>query len=123
MIDISVFVEEGIIEVTVHGKLEAVDLESIIPKADEIIEQEGKVKGLLLQIEEFSGWDHVHTFLEHIKIIKAHHRLIERVAAVSDKSWQKLMPNLVSLFVKADVKTFNCSQLETARQWLRGGYV
>lgn len=121
MVEINVMADECVIEVTVHGKLESVDLESIASKADEIIAHEGRIKGLVLNIAEFSGWDRLHTFLEHLKIIKTHHKHVERIAAVGDASWQKLLPNLTSLFVKADVRTFNVSQIESAQKWVRGG--
>jgi hypothetical protein len=120
MVEINVLADEGVIEVTVHGKLEAVDLESIASKADEVIAEEGGIKGLVLNIAEFSGWDSLHTFLEHMKIIKGHHKFVERIAAVGDASWQKLLPNLTSLFIKADVRTFNVTQIEAAQKWVRG---
>jgi hypothetical protein len=121
MVEIHVQADEGVIEVTVHGKLESVDLESIASKADEIIAQEGRIQGLVLNISEFGGWDSLHTFLEHMKIIKGHHKHVERIAAVGDASWQKLLPNLTSLFVKADVRTFNVSHIASAQEWVRGG--
>ncbi len=45
---------------------------------------------------------------------------IERVAAVGNKSWQRLLPKLVPLFVKAEPRYFDVEEIDVAMQWVRG---
>lgn len=120
MIDLKARESEGVVEVTVHGKLESIDFEKAGPIVDDMIEHQGKIKGLVLNITDFHGWEGLHALLTHLRFVKAHHRFIERVAAVGDKKWQELLPNLVSHFVKAEPRYFPVEKIEDAREWARG---
>jgi len=42
MIDFKPFIEDGMVEGKVHGKLESVDFKKIAPVVDEMIEHRGK---------------------------------------------------------------------------------
>ncbi len=120
MIDFKPFVDEGVVEVKVHGRLESVDFQNVGPVMDEMIEHRGKIKGLLLNITEFEGWNGVQALVTHLKFVKAHHQYIERVAAVGNKVWMQVFPKLVSIFVKAEPRYFDIDQLDAARKWVRG---
>ncbi len=120
MIDFKPFVDEGVVEVKVHGKLESVDFQKVGPVVDEMIEHRGKIKGLLLNITEFEGWDGVQALMTHLKFVKAHHQYIKRVAAVRNKAWLKVIPKIISVFVKAEPRYFDIDQLDAARKWVRG---
>ena len=49
MIEFKPFVNEGVVEVRVHGMLESVDFQNIAPVVDEMIEHQGKIRGLFAQ--------------------------------------------------------------------------
>ena len=120
MIEVKPFIEDGVVEVIVHGKLESIDFQKVGPVMDEMIEHKGKIKGLLLNITEFEGWAGIEALMTHLKFVKAHHQYIERVAAVGNNAWMLLIPKLVSLFVKAEPRYFDIKNLEQAQKWVRG---
>ncbi len=119
MIEFKPFVEEGVVEIQVHGKLQSVDFDKISPVVDEMIEHKSKIKGLILNVTEFDGWDGIDALFRHFAFVKGHHRYIERVAAVGNKSWQRLLPKLASLFVKAEPRYFDVEEIDLAKQWVR----
>ena len=119
MIEFTPYINDGVIEVKVHGKLESIDFQKVGPVMDEMIEHQGKLKGLLLNITDFEGWAGIQGLMSHLKFVKAHHHYIERVAAVGDKRWMALCPQLISIFVKAEPKYFDVNELEKAREWVR----
>lgn len=120
MIEFKPFFDEGVVEIKVHGKVESMDFQKVGSVLDEMIEHEGKVKGLLLNVTEFEGWVGMKDLMVHLKFVKSHHQYIERVAAVGNMLWMRLSPRLVSLFVKAKPRYFNINELELAQQWVRG---
>jgi hypothetical protein len=46
-----------------------------------------------------------------------HWKDIERLAVVGDKKWEKGMAAFCKPFTKAQIRYFDISQLEEARQW------
>ena len=52
--------------------------------------------------------------------VRAHHRFIARVATVGDRSWLKLLPKLAAVFVAAEPRYFDLSEIEAARAWVAG---
>jgi hypothetical protein len=118
MIDIKPDPELGMVEVQVHGKLEATDFENLAPVVDEMIAEMGKIRGLVLNVQEFEGWDGIDALLKHLAFVKAHHQYVERVAAVGNKSWLKIVPKLASIFVQAEPRYFELADLDKARKWV-----
>ncbi len=72
MIEFKPFVEQGVVEIQVHGKLESVDFEKISPIVDEMIAHKGKIKGLILNVMEFDGWDGIDALFRHFAFVKGH---------------------------------------------------
>jgi hypothetical protein len=120
MIDITPHLEDGVVEIRVEGKLEAADFENVAPIVDGMIEQKGKIKGLLLNVSEFTGWRDVDALLTHFKFVKDHHAYIERVAAVSNKPWHEILPRFAAVFVKAEPRHFKIENIDHAMRWVRG---
>lgn len=120
MIELESVENKGLVEVTVHGKLESLDFEKAASVVDDLIDQQGKIKGLVLNITDFHGWDGIDALLTHLKFVKAHHRYVERVATVGDKKWEEFLPKLVSHFIQAEPRYFDVEDIEAARKWAGG---
>jgi len=120
MIEITPHVEDGVVEVRVEGKLGAADFERVAPIVDGMIEQKGKIKGLVLNVSEFTGWRDIDALLTHFKFVKDHHAYIERVAAVGNKPWQQILPRFAAVFVKAEPRFFKIENIDHAMRWVRG---
>ncbi|NOZ23166.1 MAG: STAS/SEC14 domain-containing protein [Planctomycetes bacterium] len=119
MIEVTPRIEEGIVQVKVLGKLEKSDFaEKIGPLADEVIAEQGKLNGLILDLTAFDGWDGLPALLEHMRFVKNHHKYVRRLAVLGNKTWQKVLPRLAQVFVNAEVKTFDAA--DAAEAWVKG---
>jgi hypothetical protein len=68
--------------------------------------------------KSFPGWDSFGALVSHLKFVTSHHRLIKRVAAVTDSGFLKIMPNIANYFVQAKIRHFNFDEKDQALAWL-----
>ena len=119
MIEVKADMDQGLVLVKIVGKLEEGELQDIAgPVVDEIIAEQGQVKGLLLDATGFEGWDGLPALLSHLKFVKHHHKFIRKVALVGNRTWQSIAPKVASLFLDALPKYFPEEQMTSARHWV-----
>jgi len=118
MIKSELLKDKGVLIVSPAGALAASDFEHLAQEVDPYIEQNGALHGLMVYAESFSGWADFSALLSHLKFVKDHHSKIEKVAAVSDSGFLRVMPSVASHFVKAQVKHFNYNDKDKALEWL-----
>ncbi|MCP3666307.1 MAG: STAS/SEC14 domain-containing protein [Gammaproteobacteria bacterium] len=119
MIKLELMEETGIAVVQPQGKLEANDFEQIAVNLDPYIESHGKLKGLMIKAQTFPGWENLSTMIKHIRFVRDHQKYIERVAMVSDDDLVQILPDIVSHFVNAGLRTFEYQQASQAMAWLQ----
>jgi hypothetical protein len=105
-------------EVTVEGKLTKKDYAVFVPKFEEAVKENGKLR-VLFQMVDFHGWE-AGAMWADIKFDLKHFKDIERLAMVGDKKWEKGMSVFCKPFTTAKIKYFDVSKLEDARDWLEG---
>jgi hypothetical protein len=110
---------DGILTVAPEGPLAAEDFAELMAEVDPYIECTGGLRGLLIETEAFPGWDGFGGLLAHLRFVRDHHRLIRRVAVVSDSAVLSRLPQLASHFVAADVRHFPRAERARAFEWLR----
>jgi hypothetical protein len=120
MISFELLREEGILLVEPQGTLEASDFAALTREVDPYIEENGRLRGLLIQAESFPGWGDFGALMSHLTFIRDHHRDIGRIAAVTDSAFLSIAPRVASHFVKAEVRHFDFGDRESAIEWLRG---
>ena len=119
MIQVKLDQSEGIVTVVPSAPLNEEDFKLLASTVDPFIETEGKLKGLIIQVESFPGWENFAGLLSHLKFVRDHHKKIEKVAAVSDGKIISIMPQIVDHFVAAKVKYFPYEYLEDAVSWVK----
>jgi hypothetical protein len=119
MIHIKLDEDAGIVTVTPSAPLNEGDFTLLASEVDPYIEKEGKLNGLIIQIESFPGWEDFAGLLSHLKFVREHHKNIEKVAAVSDGKIVSIMPRIVDHFVNAKVKYFPYESLDEAILWVK----
>lgn len=119
MIEGRLFREEGIVEVFPSGTLKAIDFEQLAALVDPFIEANGVLKGLMIVADRFPGWDSFGALARHIRFVREHHRLIRRIAVVSDGVTLSLVPQLARHFVHAEVRHFAFAERAAAMAWLQ----
>jgi hypothetical protein len=111
--------DEGILLVRPQGPIEAADFERVAKVVDPYIEQNGKLRGVMVEARSFPGWDDFAALLSHLRFVRDHHRFIAKVAAVSDSAILSIAPHIAKHFVKAEFRHFNADDRESALAWLR----
>jgi hypothetical protein len=107
------------LEVTIDGNVEAQDYEVFVPQAEERIRRHGSL-GLLLRVRNLRG-ETLPAMWEDLKFDVRHYRDLSRLALVAASDSKRWMATLSRPFTAADVRFFNESELETARDWVKEG--
>ena len=119
MLQIKFDKDAGIVTVTPSAPLDEKDFALLASEVDPFIEKEGKLNGLIIQVESFPGWEDFAGLISHLKFVREHHTKIEKVAAVSDGRIVSIMPKIVDHFVNAKVKYFPYDSLDEAISWVQ----
>lgn len=110
--------EGSTLAIRASGKLTHQDYQSFLPKLEEKIKQAGKVS-LLLELDNFSGWD-LKAAKDDFTFALKHMGDLERIAIVGDKSWEHWMTIMAKPFLLlGSVRYYNKEQLQEAWGWLR----
>ena len=112
--------EQGVLIVTPEGPLDSADFEALAETVDPYLERKGNLKGLMIYVASFPGWNDFAALISHFKFVKGHHQKIAKVAAVTDGGILSILPRLANHFVDAEVKHFDYRDKERALQWLSG---
>ena len=111
--------DESILIITPEGPLAREDFTALAAEIDPAIERSGRLQGLMIEAQTFPGWEDFSAMTTHLRFVRDHHRLIRRVAVVSDSPLLAFLPHLASHFVAAQVRHFPHADLEGALGWLR----
>ena len=118
MIKSELLKDKGVLIVSPEGPLAASDFERLAEEIDPYIEQNGRLHGLMVHAESFPGWADFSALLSHLKFVKDHQSKIEKVAAVSDSGFLRIIPSVARHFVKAEIKHFDYDDKDKALEWL-----
>ena len=118
MIRFELLRDRNILVITPDGPLQKSDFEQLAKEVDPFIASNGNLAGLMICSESFPGWDSFGALVAHLKFVPDHHRLIKRIAAVTDSGFLKVMPNLAKHFVQAEIRHFNFEEKDQALAWL-----
>lgn len=111
---------EGLLFIRPQGPIQAGDFESVAKVVDPYIKEKGRLQGILIEAQSFPGWDTFGALVSHVRFVRDHHRLVSKIAAVSDSAVLSILPQIAKHFVKAEVRHFNAPDREAALNWLRG---
>lgn len=109
---------DGVVEVTLSGKLEAADYETFRPRVEALIRERGKLR-LLCRLTDFHGWT-AGGLWEDVKFDAHHFRDVERLALVGDSRWEAGMAAFCQPFTSAAVRYFDVSKAADAERWVAG---
>lgn len=108
----------NIIGFHISGKLTDEDYKDIFaPELEKAVEQWDNIS-LLLELEDFHGWD-AHALWDDFTVgLKVRNALV-RIAVAGDRAWEEWMTKLLKYFTKAEVKYFEHTRDHRAWIWLR----
>lgn len=100
--------------------LEKDDFAALARTVDPHIAATGGLAGLVIEIGAFPGWESLGAMAAHFRFVRDHHKLVKKVAIVTDSALGKVAEQLASHFVSAEIKRFAPGKLEAAKQWIAG---
>ncbi|MEE9346315.1 MAG: STAS/SEC14 domain-containing protein [Methylococcales bacterium] len=109
--------EGNIFAVRATGKLTHADYQQFLPELESLISEHGKIS-LLMELENFSGWE-IAAVKDDIQFALKHNHDFEKIALVGDKAWQQWMVLMSKPFVKGEIRYFSRTELQGAWDWLR----
>ena len=118
MIEHSLDTTHAILHVRPLSSLEQTDFEQLSEAVDPFISRTGGLAGLIIEVPSFPGWSSLGAMIAHFRFVKDHHKKIRRIALVTDSALGNVAEHLVSHFVSAEIKQFDSSALEAAKQWI-----
>ena len=101
-----------------EGPLSASDFLSAAKAVDPLIEKSGNLNGLIIHTKYFPGWDSFSGLVSHLRFVKNHHKMVSRVALVTDSVIANFAEVIVSHFVKAEIQVFPYEEYEKAVKWI-----
>ena len=110
--------DQGVLTVKPEGQLAIHDFDVLRRAIDPFIETRGSLNGLIIATKTFPGWKDFSGMIAHMKFIRHHHREIAKVALVTDSRLADVAEILGTHFIKASIKHFSFSELESAKKWI-----
>ena len=118
MLTYQILENENIVVIEPKGPLSEADFRDLTRDVDLHLVRTGTLKGVLIHATAFPGWDSFGSMIGHLRFVRDHHRLIEKVALASDSAIATVMPKLVDHFVGAEVIGFAFDERDEAMAWL-----
>ncbi len=109
--------DDHVIAFKAVGRLTHDDYQAFLPKLEPIIEETGRVS-LLLELENFHGWD-LAAAVDDYRFAERFAKNFVRIAIVGEKRWERWLAVLAKPFTEAEVRYFDRDQLSEAWDWLR----
>ncbi len=106
----------GVLVVRPVGKLVKEDFPQFTAEFDRQMAKQGKLH-VLADLTQFHGWD-VGGLWEEVKFDVRHIASMERLAVVSDETWQRALTTAARPLLPAKTKFFHVAERAQARQWI-----
>ena len=107
---------DNVLGFKLSGKLHDEDYQHFVPLIDHAVAQHGKVR-ILAQFHDFQGWD-LHALWDDVKFSATHCTKIDRIALVSEKTWERWMAKVCKPFTMAKIRYFDVGEINSAWAWL-----
>lgn len=112
----------GIVELRPRGRLEAHDFASLALTVDGYLEDHGRLRGVVVELEHLPGWDDWEAVAAHLRFLRRHLPRIDRVAIVTDNPWLEPLPNVMRLLTPLEVRRFPAERRGEAFAWIAAAH-
>lgn len=119
MIETKLMRDDGILVINPVSELEIADFDRLNLLVNPYLEDNGKLNGILIFFEAFSGWENFAAMLKHIQFVDNHHEKVKRIAFITDSTAKSMLPKLADYFVAAEVRHFDFKDRDVAEKWLK----
>ena len=119
MISFEMLEADAVVIVKPSGPLSEGDFRGLAGGVDQYLESHDGLSGLMIQVQEFLGWENFSGLVQHIKFVRKHHEIIQRVALVTDSHIATAAISFANHFVSAEVRHFPFEESENALSWVK----
>jgi len=117
MLQIDIRPHDNIAIVTPDGELTGEEISKFSKKVNDYINETDQVPNLVLHTKSVPYWANFDALKKHLGFVRDHHRLVRKVAIVSDSKLLWLARSIVDHFVVAKVRRFNEDSIDDAIAW------
>ena len=119
MIEFDIDARDDIVIARPSGSLSADDIAAFSDKLNAFINEHDRVPNLVLHARQLPHWKDFDALKHHLKLVRDHHRLIKKVAVVSDSTLIGLLRPVADLFTGAKIRRFPEAAFDDAVNWAR----
>ena len=123
MLKIELDEDAGIATLEPGGELSESDFSEASRLIDPFLEKNNELKGIIIHVKFFPGWDSFSSLVAHLKFVKDHHKKIARIAFATDSPIGNFAEKVATHFVDAEIRNFAFEELENSRRWILGNEV
>lgn len=120
MIEAQLLRERGILVIEPRGSLEQTDFERLALLVDPYIRAAGRLNGILIFSESFTGWEDFGAMLSQLRFMDDHQKDVRRVAVLGEGGVLSLLPRIGDWLTAAEVRSFDYADRDLAEAWLGG---
>ncbi len=103
------------------GPLSDSDFIAAAKQVDAMIDEFGKLNGIVIHAKTFPGWDSIAAMVAHLKFVRDHHKKLSRVALSTESVAAQIAEIFAVHFVAAEIKIFSYDHFAEAKQWVAEG--
>jgi hypothetical protein len=103
------------------GPISRRDLDRLSEHFDAWVNARDTTPNLVIRAASFPTWTDLAALLRHLRFIRQHHRLVRKVAFVSDARALDVGPRIARHIVSAEIRHFPSGNLEAALGWVGEG--
>jgi hypothetical protein len=100
------------------GALSRKDLDALTERFGAYVNARDRIPSLVIRATSFPTWTDFAALLRHLRFIREHHRMVRKVALVSDARALDIAPRIAGKFVSADIRHFAAKDLYAALEWV-----
>jgi hypothetical protein len=117
VLHIDIRARDNVFIVTPEGSISADQIDDLATRVNTYINETDRVPNLVLHTKSVPHWSNFNALKTHLRFIKNHHRVVAKVAIVSDVKLLWLAKSLVDHFVGAKVRRFDEEAIDDAIAW------
>jgi hypothetical protein len=117
LLKVSTHESAGIVILEPQSALAEADFTAAAATIDPLIEK-GSLDGIVISTRDFPSWESFGALVSHLRFVRGHHKLIGRVAIVTDSRLGDLAEKLGSHFIAAEIRHFPFGDIDAAKQWI-----
>jgi len=119
MMQIEINERDDIVIARPTGALSADDIDEFASKLDDYINEHDRVPNLVLHANSLSHWENFEALKDHLKLVREHHKLVKKVAVVSDSKLIWLLRPVADQFTRPKVRRFSERAFDDAVNWAK----